>query len=151
MLAIFVLCFGSTINAQTADRGNINFHLGTFLGVFNTYSMGYESRPILAADEHQFRMNARIGGWINESFGIDKGSLVSLGGTYLLGYKHCLELSIDGVFLFDKSPEGQPFRRYDILYRPFLGYRCIDPQKRAFARVGVGRIELIQIGFGFRL
>lgn len=135
---------------QSPDRGSITLHAGS-LFYYNTYSLGYESPALWSKNQHQVRINGRVGGWSAFIIQKNKGILTSIGGTYLLGTKHCLEISSEVVFHFDKSLKGQSVSYIGALYRPFLGYRWQNPDRKIATRIGVGWYEIIQFGIGFRI
>lgn len=58
---------------------------------------------------------------------------------------------IDVVFHFDKGLKGQSITYFGALYRPFLGYRWQNPDRKIMAKIGVGWYEVVQFGIGFKL
>lgn len=150
LLSFVAINMCTTIFSQISEKGNVNLHIGTII-YYNTFSLGYESKSLLKSNRHQLRTNVRLGMWTSSIFDKNKGSLTSLGGTYLFGNKHYIEFSSEVVFHFDRGLKGQTLSYIGTTYRPFLGYRWENPERKILTRIGFGWYEVVQIGIGYKI
>jgi|GEM_PF-4493379 len=133
-------------------KGSLTLHLGT-LAIYNTFSVGYESPDLLEkVAKHGLVARMGLGGWQASLFRANTGFQSHLEVGYLRGSgKHHLELASGFVLHFDKGLKGQIITYIGTLYRPFVGYRYQDPEKRFSFRMGTGWREVLQLGLNYHL
>ncbi|MEO9531365.1 MAG: hypothetical protein ABJG68_13765 [Crocinitomicaceae bacterium] len=146
----FLLVFESAMT-QEKEKGNVNIHVGTML-FYNTISLGYESFDFTKnLQKLQVRGNVKTGLWSASILDANLGFQSAAGISFLYGNNHKIEFSNDIVFHFDKSIKHNGMTYIATTYRPFIGYRFQNPEKKLILKLGVGWREVFQCGIGFKI
>ena len=152
-LLLLWMSFASLALAQDnhKDYGNIHLYAGTIL-ITSSYSVGYEFPDLISSkSKHAIRPVIRFGGWYASLFTTNSGIQSSIGFSYLYGSKsHLFEHSSEMVAYFDRMSSNQSLTYMNILYRTFFGYRYQPIKNKLYFKVGIGFIEVLQVGFGYR-
>lgn len=148
---VSILFLFQNVTAQEKDNGNVNLHLGSMF-FYNTISIGYESLDFTKKLEKiQLRGNIKTGFWSASIVDANSGFQGAAGISFLYGNTHKFEFSNDVVFHFDRSLKGNGLTYIATTYRPFIGYRFQNPEKKLIFKLGVGWREVIQCGIGFKI
>ena len=136
---------------QEDEKGNVNIHVGTML-FYNTFSFGYESVDLTKKlKKLQTRGSIKTGFWTASIINANSGFQSAVGTSFAYGNIHKIEFSNDLVFHFDKSLKHNGLTYITATYRPFLGYRFQNPEKKLIFRLGIGWREIVQCGIGFKI
>ncbi len=148
---VLALSVFQNLLGQENDKGNVNIHVGTML-FYNTYSLGYESFDFTKnLQKLQIRGNVKTGIWSASVVNSNRGFQSAIGVSLAYGNFHKLEFSNDLVLHFDKSLNQKGVSYIATTYRPFIGYRFQNPEKKLIFRLGIGWREVIQCGIGFNI
>lgn len=151
ILLVSILFLIQNITAQERDNGNVNLHIGSMF-FYNTVSVGFESLDFTKKLEKiQLRGSVKAGLWSASIVNANSGFQSAAGISCLYGNTHKIEFSNDVVFHFDRSLKGDGLTYIAATYRPFIGYRFQNPEKRLILKLGVGWREVIQCGIGFKI
>ena len=151
ILLVSILFLIQNVTAQERDNGIVNLHFGSMF-FYNTVSLGYESFDFTKKLEKiQFRGSVKTGLWSASIVDANSGFQSAAGISFLYGNTHKIEFSNDIVLHFDRSLKGNGLTYIATTYRPFLGYRFQNPEKRLMLKLGVGWREVIQCGLGFKI
>jgi hypothetical protein len=122
---------------------------GTFL-IYNSITLNYETKNlILNKPKHCLRANVGVGIWQANFITKNTGTLLNTNLEYIFGKKtHHFEADIGLAMYFDKAITKNRVSYLSTFPKAFIGYRLQNPKKMYYFKVGVGALDVFQIGYG---
>lgn len=157
--ALFFLLFASSLSAQAQldkfsprDAGAVSVHGGSILFI-NTASLTLSTPDLLRVNNHHLRINVGAGLFHAVFFGVEKGLQLNGVLEYYAGKNgnHFeLDLGVIGVQQHDANDDALPLIEVKTSPRVFIGYRYESTETPIFFKAGLGFVEVLQLGFGYR-
>ena len=145
------LC-GQTDKFSPRDFGTLSVHGGSILFV-NTASLTLSTPDLLSIDNHHLRVNVGGGVYYAALIGVEKGLQVNGVLEYYTGKNgnHLeIDLGVIGVLQRDFTDVALPLIDVKTSPRVFVGYRYESTETPIFFKEGLGFVEVLQLGFGYR-
>lgn len=157
MRSVIFLCgfiFLSPVIAQSggASCSSVQLQGGTSIFYSRFHLKAETSSLVSIKDKHHFKLTAGAGLFSMSFTSTTRGYLVLVQPTYILGAnKHHLEVAAGISWHFHNKLEGGGISYLGLLPSGFLGYRYQNPEKPTFFKIGVGGLDMLQVGIGVRL
>jgi hypothetical protein len=161
MKQIFILFFSVYSSAAQCQTEKANYdqisswsaNFGTSL-FYNSAVLNFETRNLLKPSNLKNQLHFSAGAGYFNFFLLSKTTGITLPvyATYLRGAgKNHFEMDLGINFFFNK--QGYPLQTKFVrpLPRIFIGYRYQNPIYPFWFKAGIGLLEAVQIGFGYRL
>lgn len=152
LMTISAALCGQTEKFSPRDFGTLSVHGGSILFI-NTASLVLESPDLLDVDNHHLRLNIGGGVFYAAFFSIEKGLQFNGAVEYYTGKNgNHFEVDLGIIAVEQNNTDEVDFFGMDVQASPrvFIGYRYESTETPVFFKVGLGFVEVLQLGFGYR-